>query len=126
MEIGFVTVLAGVSQRLIADSRFAIPGFCRMAFRASDAGMSSAQSEPRAGAVIESTALPGLRVMAGLTPRCPPLDELAEVRILMTGSARRRDAGIPHGIPLLVAFRTLHGAVFPLKRECGFAVIEKK
>lgn len=126
MDIGFVTVLAGDSQRFVADRRFAIAGFCRVTFRARDVGMGSAESKSRAGAVIEGNALPGLRVMAGFTTRCSPLDELAEVRILMTGCARRRDAGIPHGIALLVTFRTLHGAVLPFKRECGFAMIKEE
>ena len=117
MEIGFVTVLAGDSQRLVADRLFAVPGFRRMTFRARDAGMGSAQSKSRTGAVIESNALPGLCGMAGFAERCSPLDELAEVRILVTGGARRRDAGIPHGITLFVTFRTLHCAVLPLKRK---------
>ena len=64
--------------------------------------------------------------MAGLTSRCPPPDELTEVRILMTGGARRRDARIPHGVRFFMTLRTLHGAVLPFKRERGFAVIKEK
>jgi hypothetical protein len=88
--------------------------------------MGSAQSKSRAGAVIERNAFPGLRVMAGLTARCSPLDELAEVRILMTGGARRRNASIPHGVCFFMTLRTLHGGVLPFKRELGFAVIKEK
>ena len=76
--------------------------------------------------MIERNAFPGLRVMAGLTARCSPLDELAEVRILMTGGARRRDACIPDGIRFFMTLRTLDGGVLPFKRERGFAVIKEK
>ena len=126
MEIGFVTVFAGDSQRLVADHRFGIPDLRRMTFSACDPGMGPAQSKSGARAVIKRTALPGLRVMAWFTARCSPPDELAEVRILMTRCACGSDTRIAHGICFLVTFRTLHGAVLSFERERGFAVVEEK
>ena len=126
MEIGFVTVFAGDPQRLVADRLFAIPGFCRVAFRARDAGMGSAQCKSRARAVIERRTFPGLRVMARLAPRCSPPGELTEVRILMAAGAHRCDACIPDGVRFLMTLRTLDGGVLPFKRECGFAVIKEQ
>jgi hypothetical protein len=126
MEIGFVTVLAGDSQRLVAHCRFTIPGFRRVTFRARDAGMGPAQSKSRSGVVIERNPLPRLRVMAGLTDRRSAPGELAEVRIFVTGGACRRDARVPHGIRPLVAFHALYGAVLPFKRKLRGTVIEEK
>jgi hypothetical protein len=126
MEIGFVTVFAGDSQGLVTDHRSGPPGFCRVAFRAGDVSMGPAQSKSRAGAVIESNALPGLCVMARFTRRCSPLDELAEVRILVARCAHGCNIGILHGIAFCVAFHASHGGVPSFKREFGFAVIKEK
>jgi hypothetical protein len=126
IEIGFVTVFAGDSQGLVTDDLSSIPCFCRVTFRALDVSMGPAQSKSRAGAVIESNALPGLCVMARFTPCCSPFDELAEVRILVAGCAHGRKACILHGIALSVTFHALHAGVPSFKRECGFAVIKEK